>query len=196
MTTALVIALLVISGLLFVPIQVGLRGRTAPTRLINFHIRFAGLAIPHLLSRRFQKAPPRHRGTGIELILSAYRTLRRWEPIATPLLGPPGRRRGRRMFRSVTLTDGAGELVVGLDDPAGTGLLFGVLSGLRTVADLPFDIVPDFTGERFDLSGYLRIRTSLARLLMPSLLLAFEPMVWSGLWRVAFSQRTTSEATP
>lgn len=196
MTTALVVALLVISGLLFVPIQVGLRGGTAPTRHINFDIRFAGLPIPHLLSRRFKKAPSRRRRTGIERILSAYRTVRRWEPISTPLLGPPGRRWARRMFRSATLTDGAGELVVGLDDPAGTGILFGVLSGLRTVVDLPFEIVPDFTGERFDLSGYLRIRTNIARLLMPSLLLAFEPMVWSGLWRVAFPQRTPSEATP
>jgi hypothetical protein len=195
-TTALVVALLVISGLLFVPIQVGLRVGTAPTRHLNFHIRFADLPIPHLLSRWFQKAPSRRRGTGIERILSAYRTVRRWGPIATPLLGPPGRRWGRRMFRSVTVTDGAGKLVVGLDDPADTGLLFGVLSGLRTVPDLPFDIVPDFTRERFDLSGYLRIRTSLARLLMPSLLLAFEPMVWSALWRIAFSQRTPSEATP
>lgn len=196
MTPVLVIALLVVSGLLFAPIQVGLTGGTAPIRHFNFDIRFGGLPIPHLPSRGPQKAPRRRRGTGIERILSVYRTVRRWAPMASPLLGSPGRRWMRRTFRSVTVTDGAGELAIGLDDPADTGLVFGALSGLRAVADLPLNIVPDFTKQRFDLSGYVRIRTNLARLLFPSLLFALEPMVWSALWRVAFPQRAASEGAP
>jgi len=102
----------------------------------------------------------------------------------------------RRSFRSVTVTEGAGELAIGLDDPADTGLVFGALSGLRAAADLPLNIVPDFTRQHFDLSGHLYLRTNLARLLFPSLLFALEPMVWSALWRVAFPERTALPGAP
>lgn len=196
MTTALVTAFVIVSMLLVAPIRIGLSGGTAPTRHVDFDVRFASLPIRRLWRPRPRKASRRRPGTGIQRVLAAYRALRRWVPMVDPLLGPPGRRWIQRTFRSATITDSGGELVLGLDDPADTGVAFGALSGLRAAADLPLDIVPDFTTPRFDLSGHVRFRTNLARLSLPSLLFALDPKVWWALWRVVFPLRTASEDAP
>lgn len=59
--------------------------------------------------------------------------------------------------------------IIGLEDPADTGMLFGILSSLTMSAPLPFVFHPDFEEARFELEWNVDIRVMMASLILPFL---------------------------
>lgn len=75
---------------------------------------------------------------------------------------------------------------LGLDDPADTGRLWGVLGPLNGVlAGFPFSelsLVPDFEKEVFRFQGTGQIRIVPVQLLIIVTLFMFSPAVWKAIW--------------
>ena len=68
----------------------------------------------------------------------------------------------REFFRSLS-PEGRIKGIVGLGDPAETGMFMGIVAGCLSCLPLPFlTIVPEFEKERFNMEGWITLRILLA----------------------------------
>ncbi|HMK56415.1 MAG TPA: hypothetical protein VK448_07250 [Dissulfurispiraceae bacterium] len=89
------------------------------------------------------------------------------------LIGP-----ARKVWRSISPNGGI-RLVLGLGDPAQTGLCAGVLASMLAALPLPISLEPDFTQERCVAEGILSLR-----IVIGSLLLIFVGLLLSRVRRI------------
>jgi hypothetical protein len=59
--------------------------------------------------------------------------------------------------------------IIGLEDPADTGMVFGILSGMAMALPLPLVFRPDFERARFELEWDMDIQVRMASLILPFL---------------------------
>jgi hypothetical protein len=78
----------------------------------------------------------------------------------------------KKIVKSLSLR-GSVRGVIGLDNPADTGMLFGLLGVCSTVLPIPVSITPNFERETVEIDGNLKLRIILGELLVIAVGLLF-----------------------
>jgi hypothetical protein len=157
---------------LFVPFHLKLKGRYedgfAGTFAISWLWEFAEfyygkdgiriLAAGIIIFRKTRKEQLREKGRKERPKKGRKEKSKRWILIHFPFVFATA----REFFRTLC-PEGRIKGIVGLGDPAETGMFMGIVAGCLSCLPLPFlTIVPEFEKERFNMEGWITLRVLLA----------------------------------